>query len=424
LSASNTQLSTAATSTKLMALPWRDTNHSPLSGKELRNIVVEATLREERNDEDDAFLDVPGVAWLEHINLIVGNKSEDRALAEAFYLDVMGMTPDKGKSFHVNLGRQQFHLATPTRDDEIPHRIHGSVGLAVPDTGTLRERLEAAKEDAEAANTLGFGDTLFDWYIERGDVDEEETIHVRCPWGNVFRCYSANARGPSPGLSSEEPAEESQQKMTTLHSPGIGLHGGDKMGVLSLGQPGIRYIELLCPEGVRAEQICMFYKEIVRTPAFVTSVKRKTQPELESCVVSVGPGIHLVFVETIPSSGEDDAAIEEDAFRMTKGIHVCIYAHDFHRLYQRLAARSLVWTNPRFVYLDTCDTWEKAKKSRTLRFRHIVDIDTDTDGADGDGDGDSDGTRCNTKSVLMELEHETRPMRHGQFMKVPYYVPK
>ena len=183
----------------------------------------------------------------------------------------------------------------------------------------------------------------------------------------------------------------------------------------ALGEPPCTPVPRLLLQHLKAEQICMFYKEIVRTPAFVTSVKRKTQPELESCVVSVGPGVHLVFVETIPSSGEDDAAIEEDAFRMTKGIHVCIYAHDFHRLYQRLAARSLVWTNPRFVYLDTCDTWEDAKKSRTLRFRHVVDVD-DSDLEKENDHGD--------RTVLFELEHETRPLRHGQFMKVPHYEPK
>ena len=79
--------------------------------------MIEAALQEEDeefkdgdSDGDDTFLDVPGVAWMEHLNLIVGHGSEDRGKAEAFYLDVMGMTPDKSGSFHVNLGRQQFHL--------------------------------------------------------------------------------------------------------------------------------------------------------------------------------------------------------------------------------------------------------------------------------------------------------------------------
>ena len=42
--------------------------------------------------------------------------------------------------------------------------------------------------------------------------------------------------------------------------------------------------------------------------------------------------------------------------------------------------------------------------SRTLRFKDVVDLAT--------------GTK------LLELEHETRPARHGQFLKVPHYEPK
>ena len=167
-------------------LPWSDTNSSPLSGNELRSLVVKASMLEEIEDDEneETFLDVPGVAWLEHINLIVGETSEDRSVAEAFYLDVMGMTADKSKSFHVNLGRQQFHLATPKRDDEVAHRIHGSFGLAVSDLEALHDRLQMAIKDKETDNNYGLRRSLFDFYEE-----EPGMIHVRCPWGNVFRCY-------------------------------------------------------------------------------------------------------------------------------------------------------------------------------------------------------------------------------------------
>jgi hypothetical protein len=146
------------TGTQLM--PWLGWGwgYSPLTGIELRNLVVEAALKEERYDEGDDFLDVPGIAWMEHINLIVGHTSEDRQIAKSFYIDVMGLTPDKGKSFHVNMGRQQFHLATPKEDDEIPHRIHGSFGLVVPDLDTLWERLQIARKDYDGANNYGFRD--------------------------------------------------------------------------------------------------------------------------------------------------------------------------------------------------------------------------------------------------------------------------
>ena len=54
-------------------------------------------------------LSVNGILWLEHINMIVGK----RALAEAFYVDFLGLTLDPASgdrsrdSFHLNIGRQQ-----------------------------------------------------------------------------------------------------------------------------------------------------------------------------------------------------------------------------------------------------------------------------------------------------------------------------
>lgn len=362
-------------------MPWRDTNKSPLTGDDLRTIVLEASQLEAEENNDD-YLDVPGVAWLEHINLIVGETSEDRAVAEDFYLNVMGFTPDKGKSFHVNMGRQQFHLATPKRDDEVAHRIHGSVGLAVPDLDALWDRL------VETKTNNGLKGTLFDFYKEEPEgASSLPIIHVRCPWGNVFRCYSANDRGPP----SSTTVTESPQKMTNLHSNGG--YGADKMGVLAVGEPGIRYIEFLCPKGVSADQICSCYQTNLHCPSRVIA-----SSDTRCCVVSVGSSVHLVFVET-------DTEHDDDAWTLMKGIHICIYTHEFRALYHRLAEKSLIWTNPRFTHLDTCDTWEEAKQSRTLRFRHLIGTD-------------------DTSSTLMELEHETRPLRHGQFMKVPYYIPK
>lgn len=108
--------------------------------------------------------------------------------------------------------------------------------------------------------------------------------------------------------------------------------------------------------------------------------------------VSVGPGVHLIFVEK-------DSFSESDSM---KCVHICIYAQNFKSLYYRLKERNLIWTNPRFTRLDSCDTWEEAMASRTLRFKDVIDLDTG--------------------EKLFELEHETRPLRHGQYMKVPYYT--
>jgi len=394
-----------------MRLPWRDTNFSPLTGEELRNLVIEAAIQEEN---DDNVLDVPGVAWMEHLNLIVG---ESRQVAENFYLDVLGFSADKGKSFHVNLGRQQFHLATPqASNDEIPHRIHGSVGLAVPNLETLWERLQKAKEDMDSnTNAYGFQGTLFDFYKEGSDIDESTIITVRCPWGNVFRCYSAKYRLQTKPMTSP-------QKMTNLHGVG-GLHGADKMGVLGAGEPGIRYVEFVLPMGSSARKVASFYESTLQCPVFVKDVVRKESSGVDGstsscCLVSVGPGVHMVFVEPDASTKElDETAI----FDKMKGIHVCLYAHNFRSLYQRLSDRSLIWTNPRFTRLDSCDTWEEAKRSRTLRFKHVV-------ANNNDDNKHTTATHTSTKNtnheVLLELEHETRPFRHGQFMKAPFYEPK
>lgn len=71
-------------------------NNLSLGGQALRNAVVEAA-----EHDISQTLDLKGILWTEHINLVVGSKS----LAEYFYLNFLGLTRDAGKSFHVNLGQ-------------------------------------------------------------------------------------------------------------------------------------------------------------------------------------------------------------------------------------------------------------------------------------------------------------------------------
>ena len=178
---------------------------------------------------------------------------------------------------------------------------------------------------------------------------------------------------------------DSPQKMTQLHGPG-GTYAARRMTVR--GQPGIRFVAIACPVG-SVPALARFYKEMLGCCV--------SRPAAGQAVVCVGPGVHLVWVE--------NESLTDHHLQAMQGVHLCIYtAPGFQDLYHRLSQAGLIWTNPRFTHLDSCDTWEKAAASRTLRFKDLVDLETG--------------------EKLLELEHETRPIRHGQFMKVPFYEPK
>ena len=83
------------------------------------------------------------------------------------------------------------------------------------------------------------------------------------------------------------------------------------------------------------------------------------------------------------------------------GIHIAIYIDKFKDRYTLFKEHNLIWTNPRFVKEDTCNTLEEACANRQFRFKNIIDPETD--------------------EVLFELEHETRSLRHFQFMKQVAY---
>jgi catechol-2,3-dioxygenase len=333
-----------------------------LSGKVLKDVVVDAA----RQADQDNSLDLNGIMWMEHINLVVGNK----AMAEQFYFDFLGFTKDAGGSFHANLGQQQLHLA---ENGDPPQRVTGSIGLTVPSLDTIRAR--ASK--AEAA----FQKSKFQ-VLE----DNEECLTLTCPWGNRLHLYDMRQDSKvSLGSDSESP-----HKMVNLHKEG-GSYGPHRMSVR--GNPGIRYVEIACSPGT-ISAVQEFYQTIlgcrVSTPSSSATCDKQT------VAVDVGPGVHLVYVE--------DENLTDDAMSDMKGVHICIYANNFKGLYDKLTEKKLIWTNPRFTRLDCCDTWEEAAASRTLRFKDIIDV--------------------NTGQKVMELEHETRPLRHGQYLKVPNFDPK
>uniref|UniRef100_A0A7S1BJJ5 Glyoxalase/fosfomycin resistance/dioxygenase domain-containing protein n=1 Tax=Corethron hystrix TaxID=216773 RepID=A0A7S1BJJ5_9STRA len=342
-----------ATQSLSLSMSTIDT-HRSLGATALRRHVLETGRKSAENT-----VDLPGVVWLEHINLVVGSKAQ----AEAFYCDFLGFTVDSGTSFHRNLGQQQVHLAA---NSEHPQRITGSVGLVVPSLETLRSRVPAAM-----AALIG---TLFG--VDKDDA-EEGYMTIVGPWGNIMHLYDLDLD------NRQKPLSEDPRKMVKNHAEG-GSYSASRMAVR--GQPGIKYVEVACKPGT-VPAIARFYEEMIGCT--VTRVSE------DKAIIDMGPGVHLAYVES--------RGLCHDDWQGMEGVHLCIYVNDFGGLYRRLANRDLVWTNQRFVHLDTCDTWEDAAASRTLRFKDIIDLETG--------------------EKLLELEHETRPLTHGQFMKVPRYQP-
>ncbi|KAL1522169.1 hypothetical protein AB1Y20_021808 [Prymnesium parvum] len=323
---------------------------APSRALQLKSLVTSAAL-------SDDTLDVPGVLWLEHVNLLVGAPE----LADFFYCSFLGMVREPGSSWHVNLGAQQLHLATASSPGG-EHLLSGSLGLALPSLDALRRRAAEARE--RLAGTR--------FALE----DHGEHLALTCPWGNQLLCYQ---------LPAGAPAAAAVPKMALSHA-------GLDEGMAVRGAAGIRFVEFRVRRGTLGA-VARFYAE-----AFGCRVTRGES----SAAVAVGPSVHLVFT--------DDAARplqDEEERRMTApegdgmGLHICIYIAEFKRRYEWMQQKGLVLTNPRFARLDTCDTWEQAAQSRTFRVKNIIDLDTG--------------------EPVLELEHEIRPQRHIQFMKRTHY---
>ena len=119
-----------------------------------------------------------GLLWLEHINIVVGDRQE----AERFYFEEgLGCFRDPAKpggpgtsgTMWANLGNQQFHLAQEEDDD--PQVVRGSIGLCLPDAEKAATRLEK------------FCD------VQRHD---DTRFTVICPVGNTFPLLSSTEGPP------------------------------------------------------------------------------------------------------------------------------------------------------------------------------------------------------------------------------------
>ena len=273
------------------------------------NLVDAQTLRTwvqqaAAHDEEQSSLDLKGIAWLEHVNLVVGSKPQ----AQEFYLDLLGCTADRSGSFHVNLGQQQFHLA---ETGDPAQKVTGSLGLVVPRLDTLRQRITA------------FQDKFVDSQFEVLHDTDNDHMTIKCPWGNRMHLYDLQAE-----QAALQPTSDSPHKMVNMHAQG-GNYAAHRMAVR--GQPGIRYIELACRPNTAAA-IATFYREMMQCTV--------SEPTVGLAVVCVGPGVHIIY-------REDETLLDSDVQAM-QGVHICIYVQDFLALYDRLQAKKLIWTKMEF----------------------------------------------------------------------------
>lgn len=165
-------------------------------------------------------------------------------------------------------------------------------------------------------------------------------------------------------------------KMASLHAE------YDGFGCMAVrGKPGIRFLELRVKDPAA---VARFYKNHFGCPIWSAAGGKHV-------AVCVGPSIHIVFSQGSPTVVEVSRA---------HGLHICIYIAQFKEIYLRMKKAGIIWTNPRFRYLDTCNSLDEAIASRQFRFKDIIIP------------GES----------ILEFEHETRSMTHCQFMKVVHYV--
>mmetsp|Transcript_53374 Transcript_53374/g.155567 ORF Transcript_53374/g.155567 Transcript_53374/m.155567 type:complete len:336 (-) Transcript_53374:48-1055(-) len=318
----------------------------------LSALVLEAAVR-------DRSLEVCGIVWLEHINIVTGS----RELAELFYFQGLGLTRDPAKdvgtTMWANIGtRQQFHLVDASEKDGTAQVVDGCVGLALPDLSALLKRLSSVSKALKG--------TRFSF------ADLGSCVAVSCPWGNRFFVY------PTAAPSSLEPPEKRQR--TRMEEANAQVD----QGMAVRGEAGIRFLQWHCAD---AGRVAHFYEDAL-------GCRVQHDEGSSDAVVCVGPSVHLVF-STAPSPRD------QEALRRASGVHICVYLCEFKRAYDRLRAKGLVWTNPRFAYLDTCDSYDEAAAGRQFRFRSLQD---------------------SSGGELAELEHEVRSLRRVQFMKQVYYV--
>lgn len=177
--------------------------------------------------------DVGNIVELGHLNIRV----ESQRIATLFYVVALGLTRDPyrqvgAENMWVNVGRSQFHL--PTGPSQ---RLHGTIGLEMPDLDRAERRLAAA------AGVLAGTQFAF----VRPDTN---TLNVTCPWGNSFR-----------------------------------LHARDETG---MAEPALLYVDMPVARGA-ACGIAGFYRAMLQADVMIDGTVAR---------VRAGPRQHIVFRES------------------------------------------------------------------------------------------------------------------------------
>ena len=244
------------------------------------------------NEEDD--LELHGIYWLEHLNLVVG----DREQAEDFYCKGIGFKLDPqintNKSFHLNLGQQQFHAGEDAEINKTydcsevvrPNKMFGIIGLVVPSIEEMCCRLKTQEIPYDKILAYSTKDKLEGKGSSACDIEFDRTsVRVICPWGNTFYIYGLKEenRAPPSSIRMGEFTRMNHQRFKRS----IGVRGM---------MPGIRFIELYVGYGT-AKHICAFYQKYLGCVVDVRTINL-VQGNIQCGIVMVGPNIHLVFSES------------------------------------------------------------------------------------------------------------------------------
>ena len=238
------------------------------------------SLNDNEVQECEEDLELHGVYFMEHMNLVVG----DRKKAEEFYCGCIGFMLDPSKvntnqSFHINLGQQQFHLGEeaafgeealcPETGNVIKtNKVFGNMGLVVPCLDNVCDRLNSSN--------IAY---------KKLSVDNSICLRVSCPWGNTLYVY---------GLKEMKSLFSSSNNLNHLTKMNH-LRYANSVGIRGV-MPGIRFFEFYVDKQ-NAKGICEFYKVFLGCMVDLKYVKLDKNEKVCGMVM-VGPNVHLAFSET------------------------------------------------------------------------------------------------------------------------------